>query len=105
MSNKRRRLKGIVSSTKMQKTVKVQVDRSFRHPLYQKVVRSQKAFLAHDELGCQPGDLVQIVESRPISKRKRWVVEEILRQVSDATVAAEQDILVDDLDLGEESEE
>jgi small subunit ribosomal protein S17 len=80
MSNKRRRLTGRVIRAKMQKTVTVRVDRTFRHPLYQKVLRGSKRYLAHDEFGTQPGDRVRIVESRPMSKRKRWVVEEVLKK-------------------------
>ena len=76
--NKRRRLTGVVTSDKMDKTVIVVVGRTYRHRLYKKVVRSKKKFVAHDELGCQIGDQVRIVESRPISRNKRWVVEEIL---------------------------
>jgi small subunit ribosomal protein S17 len=56
----------------------VVVGRTYRHKLYKKVVRSKKKFMAHDEMDCQIGDQVRIVESRPISRRKRWVVEEIL---------------------------
>ena len=78
--NERRRLIGVVTSNKMQKTVVVEVGRTFRHPLYMKVVHSKKRMMAHDELGCQIGDQVRIVESRPLSRRKRWVVEEILRR-------------------------
>ena len=77
--NSRRRLVGVVTSNKMQKSVLVEVSRTFRHPLYMKVVHSSKRMMAHDELGCQVGDQVQIVESRPISKNKTWVVEQILR--------------------------
>lgn len=77
--NKRRRLVGKVVSNKMQKTAVVEVERVFRHPLYHKVVRSVKSYKAHDELGTSPGDKVRIVESKPISKTKYWVVEEILR--------------------------
>ncbi|MFQ5943943.1 MAG: 30S ribosomal protein S17 [Anaerolineales bacterium] len=80
MSNKRRRLTGRVVRSKMQKTVTVRVDRTFRHPLYQKVLRGSKRYLVHDEFGTQPGDHVRIVESRPLSKRKRWVVEEVLKK-------------------------
>jgi small subunit ribosomal protein S17 len=76
----RRRLVGKVTSNKMQKTVVVQVDTRQRHPLYGKVVNKAARFKAHDELGCQMGDTVQIVESRPISKDKRWVVESILNR-------------------------
>ncbi len=77
--NKRRRLTGFIITNKMQKTVVVEVTRTYRHRLYQKVVSSHNSFMAHDELGCQVGDQVRIVESRPISRHKRWVVEEILR--------------------------
>ena len=76
----RRRLYGRVTSNKMTKTVVVQVDSSYRHPLYGKVVHRSTKFMAHDEQKCLPGDLVQIVESRPISKNKRWVVESVLQR-------------------------
>lgn len=78
--NKRRRLVGVVTSNHMLKTAIVEIERTYRHPLYRKVVHSQKKMMAHDELGCQIGDEVQIVESRPISKQKRWVVEAILKR-------------------------
>lgn len=78
--NERRRLTGVVTSNKMAKTVVVEVTRTFRHPLYRKVVHRSKRFMAHDELGCQIGDQVQIVESRPISRMKRWVVESIVKR-------------------------
>jgi len=74
----RRRLQGVVTSDKMMKTVVVEISRTYRHPLYQKVVHSAKRLMAHDELGCKIGDEVLIVESKPISHKKRWVVEEIL---------------------------
>jgi small subunit ribosomal protein S17 len=78
--NNRRRITGFVTSNAMQKTVVVEISRSYRHPLYKKVVHSRKRLMAHDELGCQVGDHVQIVESRPLSKNKHWVVEQILRR-------------------------
>lgn len=78
--NKRRRLDGFVTSTKMDKTVVVEVTRTYRHLLYKKVIHNKKRHKAHDELGCQVGDLVRIVESRPISRTKHWVVESILRR-------------------------
>ncbi len=78
--NKRRRKTGVVTSDKMEKTVIVEISRTYRHRLYKKVVNSRKRVMVHDELGCQVGDHVRIVESRPISRRKRWVVEEILRR-------------------------
>jgi small subunit ribosomal protein S17 len=68
-----------VVSDKMQKTAVVEVVRVFRHPLYHKVVRSAKSYKAHDELGARLGDRVRIVESKPISRTKRWAVEKILR--------------------------
>lgn len=77
--NSRRRLTGVVKSNKMTKTVVVEITRSFQHPLYRKVVHTSHRVAAHDELGCQEGDQVQIVESRPLSKNKRWVVESIIR--------------------------
>lgn len=88
MSTKRRRMTGVVTKTKLTKTVTVRVDRSYRHPLYGKVIRTNKKYLVHDELGCQLGDKVQIVESRPLSKKKRWVVETILRRAIEAEVTA-----------------
>jgi small subunit ribosomal protein S17 len=80
MKGNRRRLTGKVTSNKMQKTVVVQVDSRHRHPLYGKVVNKATRFMAHDELGAAMGDTVTIVESRPISKHKRWVVEEIVNR-------------------------
>jgi len=76
--NNRRRLEGVVTSNKMEKTVVVKTKRSFRHPLYGKVVESNRKLVAHDEMEAQIGDTVRIVESRPISKTKRWVVEKII---------------------------
>ncbi len=78
--NTRRRITGVVTSDKMDKTVIVEITRTYRHRLYKKVVSSRKRVMAHDELGCQVGDRVQIVESQPISRNKRWVVEQILRR-------------------------
>ncbi|MFN2216731.1 MAG: 30S ribosomal protein S17 [Anaerolineales bacterium] len=77
--NNRRRMNGVVISNKMTKTVVVEVTRTYLHPLYRKVVHSSMRVKAHDELDCQVGDKVQIVESKPISKEKKWVVEEITR--------------------------
>jgi small subunit ribosomal protein S17 len=90
--NNRRRLTGVVTSNKMEKTVVVEISRTYRHPLYKKVVHGEKRVMAHDELGCQIGDSVRIVESRPISRRKHWVVEEILRR----EVGAGEPVLVDE---------
>ena len=78
--NDRRRMTGVVISNKMSKTVVLEISRKFRHPLYRKVVHSSKRVKAHDEIGCQIGDQVQIVESRPLSRDKRWVVESIVKK-------------------------
>lgn len=80
MSNRRKRLVGKVVRAASAKTVTVSVDRTFRHQLYQKVLRSSKNYMVHDEHGVSVGDQVRIVESRPISKRKRWVVEEVVQK-------------------------
>lgn len=75
----RRVLTGTVVSDKMDKTVVVRVERVHRHPLYGKVVRTHKKYHAHDEENaCNEGDMVRIRETRPLSKRKRWVVIETL---------------------------
>ena len=78
--NNRRRMTGVVTSNKMTKTVVVEITRVYRHPLYKKVVHSSKRVKAHDELECQIGDEVQIVASKPISREKHWVVENILKR-------------------------
>ncbi|PYU96859.1 MAG: 30S ribosomal protein S17 [Acidobacteria bacterium] len=72
---------GVVTSTAMQKTVTVAVDRLVRHPLYRKTLRRTSKFLAHDEKNsCKVGDRVRITETRPLSARKRWRVLEILEK-------------------------
>ncbi len=89
--NNRRRIVGRVTSNKMTKTVVVEIVRKYRHPLYQKVVHASKRVKAHDELGCQIGDQVRIVESRPLSRDKRWVVEAVVKRetrTADAGVEA-----------------
>ena len=92
MLNKTRQQKiGVVSSNEMQKTIVVTVDRRIMHPLYKKVTRKSKRFLVHDERGeCQPGDMVRIEETRPLSRRKRWrVVQVISKAVQVGRVAEE----------------
>jgi small subunit ribosomal protein S17 len=69
---------GVVVKAKMQKTVVVAVERLVRHDVYRKTIRRTSTFMAHDEKGAQRGDRVRIVETRPLSKNKRWRVEEIL---------------------------
>ena len=81
MREGRKRLTGRVVSNKMDKTVVVKVERLQRHRLYGKVVKKSKKFKAHDAYdSCQVGDIVRIVESRPLSKEKRWIVEEIVER-------------------------
>jgi len=79
---------GIVVSDKMAKTVVVAVERLVRHDMYRKTIRRTSTFMAHDELGAKRGDRVRIVESRPLSKRKRWRVDEIVEK---AAVAQDED--------------
>ncbi len=70
---------GVVNGKNMKKTVSVIVERQIRHPLYKKIVRVKKKFLAHDEFEkCKIGDTVRIVQTRPMSKLKRWRVQEIV---------------------------
>ncbi len=78
--NTRRRITGVVKSNKMDKTVIVEISRTYQHRLYKKTVNSRRTLMAHDELGCDVGDTVRIVESKPISRHKHFVVEEILRR-------------------------
>ncbi len=72
---------GTVISNKMDKTATVLLERLIEHPLYHRVVKRSKKFLAHDENNeCQIGDKVVVVETRPLSKRKRWKVAEIVER-------------------------
>jgi small subunit ribosomal protein S17 len=71
---------GVVTSDKMTMTVVVRVDRLVKHPIYRKYVRKRKKFMAHDEKGAKIGDKVRIVETRPLSARKRWRVVEIIQK-------------------------
>lgn len=73
---------GAVTSDKMQKTVVVRVDRLVRHTKYRRYVRRTSSFMAHDELGATIGDKVRIVETRPMSARKRWRVIEIVQKAA-----------------------
>jgi len=77
----RRVLQGVVVSDKAAKTVIVKVDRLFKHPMYEKYIRRSKKYMAHDATDdCHPGDMVEIVESRPMSARKRWRVSKIIKR-------------------------
>jgi small subunit ribosomal protein S17 len=75
----RKTREGVVVSDKMDKSVIVEVSRTVLHPLYQKYVRKRTRFMAHDETNaCKVGDRVRIIESRPLSRRKRWRIQEKL---------------------------
>jgi small subunit ribosomal protein S17 len=72
---------GVVSSSKMDKTVTVLVERRIKHPIYGKYVKKTKKFTAHDEENtCNEGDTVRIMETRPLSKNKRWRLVEVLER-------------------------
>lgn len=73
---------GVVSSDKMMKTCVVRVDRLIKHPKYRRYVRRTSKFMAHNELGATIGDKVRIVETRPLSKRKRWRIVEIIQKAA-----------------------
>ena len=74
---------GIVVSNKMEKTIVVQVESRYPHPLYSKTLVKTKKYLAHDEMGqCNIGDEVLVQETRPVSKRKRWTLAKILSKSS-----------------------
>ncbi len=99
---RRKVLEGVVVSDKMQKTVVVAVERLTRHPIYKKTIRKVKKYKAHDEENaCRVGDRVRIVETRPLSKTKRWRVVEILQRAEQVEVPAE----AVDLELLGEKEE
>jgi len=79
--NLRKTRVGVVASNAMNKTISVEVERRLRHPIYGKFVKKSTKFLAHDEKNdCNAGDIVRIMETRPLSKRKRWRLVEILER-------------------------
>lgn len=85
---KRRVIVGTVVSDKMQKTIVVKVDRRVRHTLYKKYVEKSRRFKAHDETNeAKVGDQVSLVESRPLSRDKRWVLQTVLRRAGQAPEA------------------
>ena len=87
MHENRKTLIGRVASNKMEKTIVVKVERTTRHRLYGKVMVTAKRYKAHDEENsCQIGDLVRIVESKPYSREKRWVVDAILEKAQGGEV-------------------
>lgn len=84
MREQRKRLIGVVTSDKMDKTVVVAVDTTKRHPVYGKVMRMVKKYKAHDETNeCRVGDRVQIIESKPLSRHKRWAVVSVLERAEE----------------------
>ena len=81
MDKNKKQIVGVVASAKMDKTISVQVERKIKHPIYGKYLRKTKKFLAHDETNdCNEGDLVRIKESRPLSRRKRWTLVEVIER-------------------------
>lgn len=102
MTNKRRRLVGRVVSSKMDKTVVVAIENRKMHPIYKKVVKTTKKIMAHDESNAiQEGALVRVVESKPLSRHKRWVVEAVIQ----STGALEVGQLADEAGLTGGSDE
>lgn len=86
VAQKRKTLLGKVVSDRMHKTITVVVERRVRHPIYERVIRRSKKYHAHDEQNqCRIGDVVRIVETRPLSRTKRWRLQEIVRRRVDAT--------------------
>jgi small subunit ribosomal protein S17 len=79
--NLRKQKTGVVVSSKMDKTIAVLVERRLMHPIYGKFVKRSKKFFAHDEANdCNVGDVVRIMETRPLSKKKRWRLVEIIER-------------------------
>jgi len=92
--NRRKVRIGVVVSDKMDKTVVVRVTREFRHPLYGKRVKKSKKYMAHDESSeCRIGDVVKIMETRPLSKMKRWRVVEIVERAKRIGEIAEPEVI------------
>jgi small subunit ribosomal protein S17 len=105
MANKRRRLVGRVVSDKMDKTVVVSIERRKMHPIYKKVVKTTKKVMAHDESNSVAiGALVRVVESRPLSRHKRWVVEEVLDTVGKEVLVKLPDEQVAEVEASEETD-
>lgn len=79
-THRRQEKVGLVTSDKMTKTVVVRTERLVRHPKYRRYIRRRTKFMAHNEMGAKMGDIVRIVETRPLSARKRWRVVEIVQK-------------------------
>ena len=81
MDTNKKQIVGVVTSSKMDKSITVLVERRLKHPIYGKFIRKSKKFMAHDEKNeCSEGDKVKIIESRPLSRRKRWNLVEIIER-------------------------
>lgn len=105
MTNPRRRLVGRVVSDKMDKTVVVAIERRKLHPIYKKVIKTTKKVMAHDESNSvEVGALVRVVESRPLSRHKRWVVEEVLQATGGEVLVALPDEQVVEISADEETD-
>ncbi len=79
--NSRKEIVGIVRSTKMDKTITVSIERKLKHPKYKKFIKSTAKYKAHDEKNeCNENDVVRIMETRPLSKDKRWRLVEIIER-------------------------
>jgi small subunit ribosomal protein S17 len=79
--NNRKERTGLVTSNKMNKTISVSVERRIKHPVYKKYINRTTKFMVHDEKNeCQEGDLVKIMETRPLSRNKRWRLVEIIER-------------------------
>ena len=91
METKRKTRQGRVISNKMEKTIVVAVETSRRHPIYKKTIKKTTRYKAHDEKNeCEPGDIVRLVETRPLSKEKRWRVVEIVARAEVLEVKPEE---------------
>ena len=91
--NARRQLRGVVTSTKPDKTITVVVERTYKHPRYGKYVRAKKKYLVHDEENtAQEGDLVDIGATRPLSKHKRWRLVKVATRAQMTTAHADVEL-------------
>jgi small subunit ribosomal protein S17 len=81
MISNKKQIVGVVSSSKMDKSISVSVEKRLKHPMYGKYIKKTKKFMAHDENNeCNEGDIVRIIESRPLSKNKRWRLIEVVEK-------------------------
>jgi len=93
VSSKKQTKTGEVVSNRMAKTIVVEVTRRVPHPVYKRIVTKRKKFYAHDEKNeCKIGDVVRIIESRPLSKLKRWSLDAVIRKTVDPGVEANHDV-------------